>query len=75
LLSAPESSTTNPFVPLRLLPDEEVNSIADAKSETAEPDQKQCVEIVLLGGVIIRVHEASNLHLVSKIVSTLRGQE
>jgi hypothetical protein len=78
LLATPsEFPKTNPFVPLRLLADGEerahVEAPAGAELDKA-PETRQCVEIVVPGGAVIRVHEDSNLDLVGKIFSTLRGQ-
>ena len=68
----------NPFVPLRLLPDaaaiKEGQLLAE-ESPDEIPTQKQCIDILVPGGAIIRVGEHCNLKLVAKLLSALRGQE
>jgi hypothetical protein len=79
LLATPaETPRPNPFVPLRLLPDDDERGLSEPRADVARheaPETKQYVEIVVPGGAIIRVREDCDLNFVGKIFSTLKGQE
>jgi hypothetical protein len=78
LLRSDPSSTTNSFVPLRLLSDGKESTkseISNGENQVKRAESKQQLEIIVPGGAVMRVTEDCNLDFVSKMFSTLKGQE
>ncbi len=70
LLSDPDVKPDNPFVPLRLLPDE----LTEKKPEPAEGNLHQGhIEILVPGGVVIRLNERCGVNFVAELLHSLKG--
>ena len=72
LLSHTDETPKNPFVPLRLLPDDEKEQEPQPPIVESCP-LKQLIDILVPGGAVIRVDENCSLKFVAELFSTLKG--
>jgi len=71
-LTEPVKSKANPFVPLRIVPDDVREPKSEAPVELGVTEKK--IEIFVPGGAVIRVNDSCNLNFVSKLFYSLKAE-
>lgn len=72
ILAEPTELKVNPFVPLRILPDDARELKSEATVGLSATEKR--IEILVPGGAIIRVSDKCNVKLVSQLFSSLKGE-